>query len=33
MSRNVTAVLGSDLDPEARAWLDRKKDYLVSYGV
>jgi hypothetical protein len=32
-ARNVTSVLGTDKDPEARAWLERKREYLVSYGV
>ncbi|TBR22225.1 hypothetical protein EPO15_08475 [bacterium] len=32
-ARNVAGILGTDKDPEARAWLERKKDYLVSYGV
>jgi HD-GYP domain-containing protein (c-di-GMP phosphodiesterase class II) len=32
-ARGVAAVLGTDADPEARAWLERKKEYLVSYGV
>ncbi|MBI3298092.1 MAG: HD domain-containing protein [Elusimicrobia bacterium] len=32
-AHGVAAVLGTDTDPEARAWLERKKDYLVGYGI